>query len=461
MITRSRFGFFPFGMALAALSVSAQEYPNVLLILSDDAGYADFGMQGSDLMKTPNIDALAAGGVRFTQGYASSSVCAPSRPGLLSGRYQSRFGSGNNLPMNSVLGLPPSETTIAEFLKPAGYRSYALGKWHLGKTSGHRPTDQGFDHFYGFLGGSRSFFETKGSVLDHHQILEDETPVAEEDWYLTDRFADKAVEYLSNHRKNHADQPFFMYLAFNAVHSPMQADEKSLAEVAGLGIEDETRRILAAMTVSMDRNIGKVMAALEANGFTKNTMVIFLNDNGGPTYDNASLNTPLRGGKSSFFKGGIRVPFMVSWPGRIPVGREIDVPVISLDLYPTIAGVAGLKVPESLHLDGLDLMPLMTGRTSTLPRDELFWRIHGSKGDAALRKGDWKVYRMAQYDKLFLFNLAEDPYEKTDLSKSHPEKLQELLARLHQWEEQMEEPRFWWSDAFFQKYKTAQTPEPR
>ncbi|MEA2069285.1 MAG: sulfatase-like hydrolase/transferase, partial [Verrucomicrobiota bacterium] len=208
-------------------------------------------------------------------------------------------------------------------------------------------------------------------------------------------------------------------------------------------------------------NIGKVMATLEDNGFADNTLVVFLNDNGGPTWDNASVNTPLRGGKSSFFEGGIRVPFVVSWPGRIAPGRVIDTPVISLDLFPTIAGAAGLDLPEDSGLDGLDLMPLMTGRATELPRDELFWRIRGTKGDVALRKGDWKIYRMGQYHVTHLFNLADDPYEKTDLSKSHPEKFKEMLVRMAEWEEQMEPPRYWWSQKLFEQYKTPDTPLPR
>jgi len=252
-----------------------------------------------------------------------------------------------------------------------------------------------------------------------------------------------------------------MYLAFNAVHSPMQADAESLEQVAHLGLKDGKRRTLAAMTVSMDRNVGKVMAALKENGFADNTLVVFLNDNGGPTWANASVNAPLRGGKNSFFEGGIRVPFVVSWPGRIAPGQVMDTPVISLDLFPTFADIAGLEIPDTLHLDGLDLMPLITGRASGLSRDELFWRIRGVKGDAALRKGDWKIYRMGQYHKTWLFNLADDPYEKTDLSKSHPEKLQEMLDRLAEWEKQMEPPRFWWSKKLFEQYKTPDTPLPR
>ena len=452
------FGTF---LSLAAVSVKSAERPNILLFLSDDAGYADFGMQGSTVMRTPNIDSLAANGVRFTQGYVSSAVCSPSRSGLLTGRYQSRFGGENNLPMNSAIGLPPEETTIAEFLKNANYRSYAIGKWHQGIAEGHRPTDQGFDHFYGFLGGSRSYLKTRGNVLNHHLIFENETPTEEEDWYLTDRFADRAVDYLKSHQEKYSDQPFFMYLAFNAVHSPMQADDESLEEVSSLGIEDETRKKLAAMTVSMDRNIGKVMDALKENGFSDNTMVIFLNDNGGPTWDNASQNTPLRGGKSSFFEGGIRVPFVINWPQRINGGQVIDVPVISLDLFTTFASAAGLEIPEQLQLDGLDLMPLMTGNVSNFSRDEFFWRIQGSKGDAALRKGDWKVYRMAQYDKLLLFNLAEDPYEKNDLVDSQPEKLKEMLTRLSEWEQQMKEPLYWWNQEQYEKYRTENTPAPQ
>lgn len=442
------------------VGVFAAPRPNILLILSDDAGYADFGMHGSTEIKTPNIDALAAGGVRFSQGYVSSSVCAPSRMGLLTGRNQSRFGCGNNLPTSSALGLPASETTMADMLKRNGYTTYALGKWHLGHTPGHRPTERGFDHFYGFLGGMRTYNKGGEKMSGLQRMYENEEVIPEEEWYLTDKLGDRAIEYLEMHCNSRKDNPFFMYLSFNAVHTPMEAAAADLAGIDAAAFKNDKRRILAAMTVAMDRNVGRVLDTVKRLGLEKHTLVVFLNDNGGPNYSNASNNEPLRGAKGSFYEGGLRVPFAVRWPGVIPAGRVIDVPVISFDLFATFGQAAGADL-RSLELDGVNLFPLMLGKESRLPRDEFFWRIKGSGGEAVLRKGDWKYYRSTRYKFEHLYNLATDPSEANDLSSTYPEKMEEMKKRVSVWEKQMQEPVYWWNRKDFETYRVEGSPEPQ
>lgn len=447
-------------MFIAAAGALAAPRPNILLILSDDAGYADFSMHGSTQMQTPHIDSIAEGGVRFSQGYVSSCVCGPSRMGLLTGRNQSRFGCGNNLPTSSKLGLPASETTLATVLKKSGYTTYALGKWHLGHLPGAHPIERGFDYFYGFLGGMRSYFKINGKVSPLYEMYENEEVIQEEDWYLTDRLGDRAIEYLQVHSKEQSGKPFFMYLAYNAVHTPMDAAPADMKDIENETFENEKRRMLKAMTLSMDRSVGHVLEALQELGMDDNTIVIFLNDNGGPDYANASSNKPLRGAKGSFYEGGLRVPFVAKWPGVIPPGQVIDVPVVSLDLFPTLGKIAGADF-QTLELDGVDLLPLMQGKTNDLPRDELFWRIRGSGGDAALRKGDWKYYRSTRYGFERLYNLADDPSESKDCSSSYPEQLDEMKKRVAAWEAQMQEPVYWWSRKDFEKYRVPESPEPR
>ena len=413
--------------------------PNVIVILADDAGYADFGVYGSAEFRPPNIDALAHRGIRFTQGYVTASVCAPSRAGLITGRYQQRFGSEFNLPGRSPTaaeaegrGVALAERTIADYMKDLGYTTAAFGKWHMGETPRHHPNRRGFDEFFGFLSGSRSYFPYPEEQQRASKIfLRNDTPQLEAG-YTTDRLTDEAVSFIERHR----DRPFFIYLAYNAVHTPMDAKQEQEALFGH--IEDERRRKLAAMTLALDEGIGHIMGQLDDLGLTENTLVFFINDNGGAR-GNASSNGSLQGWKGDKFEGGIRVPFIVQWPGTLPEGVVYEQPVSSLDILPTTLAAAGGTLPG--NLDGVNLLPYLRGEQSERPHETLFWR----RGViAAVRAGDWKLIRIEGYPDM-LFNLADDPDERNNVIEQEPERYQALTAALAAWEEGLEEPR--WTEA--------------
>lgn len=414
-----------FAIALAE-RLPAQQRPNILLIVGDDMGYADVGFHGCKDIPTPNVDALAAAGVRFTNGYVSGPYCSPTRAGLLTGRYQTRFGHEFN-DGGVGGGLPVTETTLADRLHDAGYVTGIVGKWHLGNRPAMRPQRRGFDEFFGFLGGAHSYFAAKG-------ILRGNQPVNELD-YTTDAFGREACAFVERHK----GKPWFLYLAFNAVHTPMHATDDRLAQFAG--IEDARRRTYAAMMLAMDEAIGKVRAKLEETGQTQNTLVMFLSDNGGPTMKgvtiNASRNEPLRGSKRTTLEGGVRVPFVLAWPGRIRPG-VFDKLSIQLDLCATALAVAGVAPKPEWKLEGVDLMPFVAGDKAGSPHDALYWRFGQQM---AIRSGDWKLVR---YDRTAdgvekaisapkLYNLAADIHEDHDLAAAMPEKVKELQAKWDEW----------------------------
>jgi arylsulfatase A-like enzyme len=295
-------------------AAEAARKPNILLIVSDDQGYADLGVQGCKDVPTPNLDALANAGIRCTNGYVSGPYCSPTRAGLMTGRYQTRFGHEFNPgAKNANSGLPLTETTLADRLKAAGYKTGLVGKWHLGDEPKFHPQKRGFDEFFGFLGGAHSYFPAKGP-----DVLRG-TETAHEKEYLTDALAREAVAFIDRHKA----EPFFLYLAFNAVHTPMHATDSRLAKFDG--IKDQQRRTYAAMLMAMDEAIGKVMEKVRAEKMEEDTLIGFISDNGGPTMQgttiNGSINTPLRGSKRTTLEGGIRVPFFVAWKGHLPAGK--------------------------------------------------------------------------------------------------------------------------------------------
>ena len=405
--------------------------PNVVVIVSDDAGYADFSFQGSSQVPTPHLDALAARGVRLTSGYVTAAVCSPSRAGLLTGRYQQRFGHETNIPprYSETNGLPVEEVLLSDLLGEEGYRTIALGKWHLGYAPQFHPLSRGFDDYWGFLQGARSYRPIGGTRLN--RLLRDHEPVPETFEYMTDALADEAAAYIEAHR----ERPFFLYLAFNAVHTPMHADPAVLEEVAD--IQPPRRQKLVAMTISLDRAVGRVLDTLREQDLERDTLVVFVNDNGGAT-NNASVNTPLRGTKGTPFEGGLRVPFLMSWPGRLPEGVDYDLPVSTLDVLPTALSAAGRAAPAPRPLDGVDLLPFLTGAAEGRPHERLLWRL---KGDRAIRDGDWKLVLRGDGEPM-LFDLASDLSETRDLAGEQPERVAALLAELASWEAELAEPRW-------------------
>jgi arylsulfatase A-like enzyme len=440
-------------MALAVLALAcdsrltAAGRPNIVVILADDYGFGDCGINGCRDIPTPHIDSIAKEGTRCSSGYVSAPQCSPTRAGLLTGRYQQRFGHEFNAAIaESALSL--KETTLADRLKAAGYATGLVGKWHLGSSEQHHPQSRGFDEFFGFLGGANPYLPRgpKGTVP---RILRGKVD-AEEKSYLTDAFGREAVAFIDRHKA----KPFFLYLAFNASHGPLEADEARLKKFAS--IAGPKRRTYACMVSAMDDAIGKVLAKLRDDKLDGNTLVFFFSDNGGPEDVNASRNDPLRGVKGETREGGIRVPFLVKWPGRIPAGKVYDSPVIQLDVYPTALAAAGTEAKSEWKLDGVNLLPYLAGETKSPPHEILFWRFsfpptRSENWKWAVRKGDWKLLTDIDANRRtstapvvngnrILVNLADDVTEQKDLSKEHPEKVKELEAAWKKWNAELPEP---------------------
>jgi arylsulfatase A-like enzyme len=417
---------------LAWAAAGARRKPNIIVIISDDAGYADFSVHGSKQFLTPRIDSIARNGVRFTDGYVSAPVCSPTRAGLLTGRYQQRFGHELNIPpvYSEENGLPVGETTLAKALKRLGYRTIAVGKWHLGYAPKFHPCSRGFDDYFGFLQGSRPYWP-KAKPTRLNRLLRDREPIAEAFEYLTDELGEQAAAYIDQYH----DRPFFIYLAPNAVHAPMHAKPGVLAKIKG--IEKKKRRKLAAMTVSLDEAVGRVLDCLKKHRIERDTLLFFINDNGGAT-NNASVNTPLRGHKGQTFEGGIRVPFLVQWPGVLPAGKVYGHPVSALDIFPTALHAADRKPSGEERLDGVDLLPYLRGAKTGRPHETLYWRF-GEKW--AIRVGDWKLLRQGD-DLPMLFHLADDIGEKNDLAAEHPEHVAALEKKYKAWASELAKPRW-------------------
>jgi arylsulfatase B len=445
--------------------------PNVVLIIADDLGYGETGIQGNSEIPTPHIDSLAQGGVRFTSGYVTSPYCSASRAGLMTGRIPNRFGYEFN-PVGAdnedpAAGLPPSEQTIAEVLQNHGYATALIGKWHLGGTARYHPNRHGYDYFFGFTheghffvpphhggvttmlrgralpdGGRGQWVSSDGhTILSTHMghnepdydannpLVRQSQPVDETE-YLTDAFTREAVRFIASH----ADRPFFLTLAYNAVHSPLQARNEDMERLSH--ISDIHRRIFAAMLISMDDGIGRVLACLRDHSLDRNTLVIFLSDNGGPTRELTSSNAPLRGGKGTMFEGGIRVPFIIRWPARIQSPRVLGTPVSALDILPSILNAAGIPIPEGLQHDGLSWWPLLDSPDAIHPARDFFWRLGERQ---ALRSGPWKIVRHPRQE-WQLFHLGQDPAETSDLALRHPDRLRELIDRWESLNRDMQPP---------------------
>ena len=448
---------------LTTVPAAAAEQPNIIILFADDLGYGELGCQGNPEIPTPHIDSIASNGVRFTDGYVAGPNCSPSRAGLLTGRIPTRFGYEFNptgaLNEQPGFGLPVSEITIAETLQNSGYTTGLIGKWHQGGTAAYHPFRHGFDEFFGFLheghyfvpppyngvttmlrrktlpgGRTGRWIGGKGLLYTDHMggnepdydadnpITRGGQPVVETA-YLTDAFTREAVDFIDRHD----DKPFFLYLAYNAVHSPLQGADAYMKKFAH--IKDIHRRIFAAMLANMDDSVGAVMKQLRKSGLEENTLVFFLSDNGGPTRELTSSNLPLRGEKGQMYEGAIRVPFMVQWKGKLPSGKVYGKPVSSMDIFATAAAIAGAKTPR--QVEGVDLVPFLTGKDNGRPHQTLYWR---QGGKTALRHGDWKLLRMGKRldpgnARWELYDLSKDISEKQNLATSHPERLSELIER--------------------------------
>ncbi len=410
------------GLVMSACA-SGQK-PNVLVIMADDLGYHDTGFQGSEHIKTPQLDRLAAMGVRFTDGHVAASVCSPSRAGFITGRYQQRFGHEGNCPPPSH-GTDPNERTIGQAFQELGYRTAVFGKWHLGNEDKYYPTHRGFDEFYGLREGSRHYWydEKKDDRPGNPHAAEHNGEPVEFEGHFTDWLGEKTVEFLNESK----DKPFFAFLSFTAPHTPLESKPE---DMEALGTKDH----YAGLIYGMDRNIGYVLDALEKNGQLDNTLVWFLSDNGGIV--GQASNAPLGGKKGYKFEGGHRVPFLLCWKGMVPVGKDYDEMISSLDIYATSVKAAGGSLKQERPLDGVDLMPYITGKKDGVPHKQLYFR---KLECAALRSGHWKLIRIEKYG-CALYNLKDDLAEERDLAAQMPEKVQELEKMLEAWETGMVDP---------------------
>ena len=412
--------------------------PNIVFIVADDMGYADCGVHGSKDIPTPHIDSIANSGIRFTDGYVTGPVCSPTRAALMTARYQHRDGVPDWVKKDSETGLAEGVPTIADYLRQAGYRTALIGKWHLGQKEQFHPMNRGFDEFFGLLGGGRSYFqaanEKGGQAKDGYARLWKNREPADVDGYLTTVFGNEAAKFVASRKDSGA--PFFLFLSFTAPHTPMMVP-KELEEKFG-HIDNQQRRLYAAMMSSMDDAIGEVLASIREAGFEKDTMVCFFSDNGGATTRNSpngSVNTPYRGSKGEVWEGGVRVPMFASWPSHFKAGTIFTKPVTQMDLAATAIALAGEKLDEKWPIDGVNLMPFLDGKDTGLPHDSICWAYENRQW--AIREGDLKLVALSKQPKIKadvqLFDLKPDPSETTDLSASQPEKVSALTAKLLDW----------------------------
>lgn len=439
------FGGMVLGMSMMA--GENQTKPNLIVIMTDDMGYADVGFNGCTDIPTPNIDRIAKNGVRCTNGYVGYAVCGPSRAAFMTGRYGQRFGFERNpqyRPEDPNMGLPKEERTIASVLKPAGYTSGVVGKWHLGAHKSNHPLNRGFDFFYGHLGGGHQYFPKALKLKDSYAvnnesnsyrtwILKNHEPVPPRK-YLTEEFSEAAVEFLESNQ----NKPFFLFLSYNAPHCPLQATEKSLSRFPKL---TGKRKTYAAMVSCVDDGVGQLLDKLDELKLTEKTLLFFLSDNGGPETKNGSDNGVLRGGKGSAYEGGFRVPFAVQWKGVIPAGKTYHKPVSSLDILGTIASLTGVKPDPGRELDGINLIPYLTGKDAGDPHKGIYLRKFDN-GVHTVRSGKYKLHRYGTKNQVMLYNLENDIGEQNDIADKHPDKIEELEKMRLKWDSELIEPRF-------------------
>ena len=433
-------------LGVISCSTNEEKNPNIIVIISDDQGYADVGFHGSREIFTPNIDRIANNGVVFSEGYVSYAVCSPSRAGLITGRYQNRFGYTRNIllaPKDSLMGLPLSEQTLPDVLNNVDYKTKAIGKWHLGAHESLVPERRGFDEFFGFIIGGHRYFPEDLTINDlteaNRQMdgyitrIYDNGKRIDTKKYLTEELSDNAVQFI----EDNSDNPFFLYLSYNAPHTPLQATERDLER--NNHIEVEKRRTYAAMVSSMDDGIGLILDKLEEKKISDNTIVVFFSDNGGVEWYNFSDNGVLRGIKGDFFEGGIRVPFTMQWPKKIKPGITYDKPIIALDVFATVASAASAKKHIKNDIDGVDLLPYINGDKSGLPHQYLYWQ-NPDKDIDVVRDERYKYLRIKNDE--YIFDLKNDISEETNIIDSSKPIYDRLKSQFKEWEKDMIDPVF-------------------
>ncbi len=426
--------------ALVVPIFAAETKPNILVIVSDDQGYADAGFNGSKDIPTPHLDALAKSGLRCTSGYVTHPFCSPTRAALMTGRYQQRFGHENNpvyKPQDASEGLPLSEKLLPSYLSAAGIKTGWVGKWHLGATPEHAPWKRGFSESFGFIGGGHQFLDWQPKNAEYTIPLVRDGKSADVPEHLTTRFGSEATAFIGRH----VSEPWFLYLAFNAPHTPHQPTPEELAKFSN--IQNPQRQRYVAQISMMDTAIGQLLQQLDSTGQRQRTLIFYFSDNGGPLVANgpsAPSNAPLRGGKGQLYEGGIRVPFLISWPGNLPAGKDYDLPVSSLDVFATSLALAGIPMPTDVTHDGVNLIPYLKGENKAAPHPQLFWRVGGGTAHA-IRDGNWKLFR-AKGKPPELYDLATDVSEGNNLAVSQPEVVAKLTAELNAWDKELIPPAF-------------------
>ena len=457
--------------------------PNIVVILADDLGKTDISLYGSPYLTTPHIDAIGKEGVIFSEGYVTAPICSPSRAGLLTGRYQQRFGyeyqpherypqnrlelwffkhiintgdwlvaDQNQFPRKSdqiLQGLPPTEFTIAELLKKEGYQTGIFGKWHLGAHEQNIPINLGFDYHYGFYEAFTLYDDPNAENLINQQhtdfsndhiwgkgrsgtcAIRKNHQVIQETEFLTDKITEEAIQFMTANK----DRPFFTYIPYLTPHTPFQITKDYFDKFAH--IKDRNKRVYYAMIASLDDAVGKIIATIKSLNLEENTIVFFLSDNGGATYTKATDNAPLKGGKFTNFEGGLNVPFMMKWPSRIPKGKIFSKPVISLDVFATTMAVANVNLPKDRVYDGVNLLPFLQEDNTDNPHEALYWR---SRNHKAIRKGNWKLVMDEMSGNKALYQLSTDKIEAIDAQQQQPEIVQDLENTYNQWAQTLMPP---------------------
>ena len=414
-------------LILVSCSSINDSKPNIIIILADDAGYSDFGFMGSDEIKTPNLDQLALDGVTFNNAYVSASVCSPSRAGLLTGMYQQRFGHECNLDSDVNNSFDPNQITIAEALKTEGYSTGLIGKWHLGDKTQNHPLKNGFDYFWGFISGARNYFYDPREV-DRNSIrnVVENYNQTKFDGYLTDVLGEKAISFID--KNNQSNNPFFLFLSFNAPHTPMQAKEEVLKK-----FKDNPRQVYTSMMWSMDEAIGNVIDALKENNQYENTIIYFLSDNGAAMSNNASP-FPYKGWKGNQYEGGIKTPMIMTWKNKIKSNSQFDGFISALDIFKTSLEVSNVSEDLKVNADGKNIMNYLND--NTIQNENLFWRKDKM---ATIRSGNYKLIRLNDTSTV-LYNIVNNYYENSDLKLLEPFVHDSLFNLLSTWEDRLIDP---------------------